>query len=335
MFGSSATLKLESPALVENPSDLELYTNLAVVPIEVRFVSGEGGALSANSFTVTNGVVVGEPTKVDDSFYLLDVSPSTDGLVEVRARSASSNTLRFMFDSAPPGIQIGEVGPEVGNDSSEFVWDVSYTDASTVSLSAGDVNLQTTGTVAGCVLSIDTTGVLTREIKIVGCTGEGTIGFTIDAGTAEDFIGNVASTASTDGTAILTQSYGVTEVFAANHAFAALRADGTIAAWGNAANGGTAPAGVTDLNSGVVTVVSASGVMNSAFAALKADGTVVAWGDAANGGTAPAGVTSIGSRVVKIVSTFTAFAALKADGSVVTWGAAANGGDSTGVVFKD
>lgn len=82
---------------------------------------------------------------------------------------------------------------------------VTYENATTVTLNVPDVTLNATGTAAGN-LSVDTvkgSSTILRSVTISGITGDGTLGFSIAAGTAVDSLSNPAPVAGPSGTFIV------------------------------------------------------------------------------------------------------------------------------------
>jgi alpha-tubulin suppressor-like RCC1 family protein len=352
-------VKIESSVLVQSSTGGgSLYTNLAVVPVEITYQVPLREP-TVDSFAVTNGTIVGGPTKAGPQLYILDINPTTDGLVEVSLRTdviddnskkVTSNILRFTVDRTPPTIAIGSVSPTYGDQTIEFVWSVTYTDADEITLQASDVTLHTTGTVSGCTVSVSLSdlGENSRNVKVTNCTGEGDVDIELAAGTARDLAGNTALSEAGVATATVGSIFQTQEIVGANGAFAALKTNGSVAVWGVPISGGAmggsgagwtgAPASVTAVNSGVLKVY--ANYQGQAFAALKADGSVVVWGGESHGGSmggsgvgwtgAPASVTDPNSDVAEVYTSSSAFAAVKTDGSVVVWGGHSSGGSMGG-----
>ena len=99
----------------------------------------------------------------------------------------------FNVDNTPPVIEISSPS-ETAASSGPVSYVVSYTDADSISLSAGDVTLNKTGTANGTV-SVSGTGLTERTVTISNITGDGTIGISIAADTAADALGNSAPAA--------------------------------------------------------------------------------------------------------------------------------------------
>jgi autotransporter-associated beta strand protein len=111
----------------------------------------------------------------------------------------------FTLDNTPPTITIGAPSKSITNTAGGPVtFTVTYADDNALqstSLTASDITLNTTGGVSGSV-SVSGTGPV-YTVSIGSLTGsDGTLGFTIAAGTATDTAGNTAG-AQTSGTFIV------------------------------------------------------------------------------------------------------------------------------------
>ncbi|WP_374033671.1 hypothetical protein ACES2I_13190 [Bdellovibrio bacteriovorus] len=98
-----------------------------------------------------------------------------------------------------PSISIGTPTPDHGgNGITEFVWPITYTGASTVSLSSADVFLVGTASKTGCSVSIAGSGTVNRQVKVSGCQAtSGTLAIVITAGTAQGSNGTSAPASAT------------------------------------------------------------------------------------------------------------------------------------------
>lgn len=89
--------------------------------------------------------------------------------------------------SAPPSIQIGSPNPLKINSNGSAIFTVTYTGASNITLAATDVTLNQTNVV--CQKAIDGSGLGTRNIVLLNCTGSGTVTVSILANTATNSVG--------------------------------------------------------------------------------------------------------------------------------------------------
>ena len=125
----------------------------------------------------------GTPTHADvgDHAVTLEV---TDAAAENDGQTFTVSVL----DITAPEVIIAE--PQLtGKGIVSFT--VTYVLADAVTLSAGDVSLNLTGTAAGQV-AVDGDGLVERTVTVSSITGDGTLGITLAAGTADDVSGNVA-----------------------------------------------------------------------------------------------------------------------------------------------
>jgi alpha-tubulin suppressor-like RCC1 family protein len=143
-------------------------------------VSGTGLAsrtITVTSCTGTGSLDLGIPAGV-----------ISDAAGNVSAINASLGAVTL--DNTAPTVTIGVPSPTTGNTATSFVWPITYSGASAVTLSAGDVSLATSLT--GCVVSISGAGLTNRNVTVTSCVGEDTLKITINAGTASDTAGNLA-----------------------------------------------------------------------------------------------------------------------------------------------
>jgi hypothetical protein len=123
---------------------------------------------------------------------------AVDGVGNPAPAAGPSTT--FLVDGIDPTINISS--PTVGSTKTGPVsYTVTYADANfnTSTLAAANVVLNSTGTATGTVSIVGTTG-NTRTVTISSISGEGTLGISINAGTASDLAGNTAPVAGPSGT---------------------------------------------------------------------------------------------------------------------------------------
>jgi len=103
-----------------------------------------------------------------------------------------SNTRAIVIDTTDPTVDISAPSASITKNG-PVTFTISYYDlnfdAST--LSVGDINLIPTGSAAVGTITVDGTGNM-RTVTLSNITGNGTVGISIDAGTASDLAGNVA-----------------------------------------------------------------------------------------------------------------------------------------------
>jgi len=106
----------------------------------------------------------------------------------------------LIFDKTPPAIFISSPSQATANAAAAVNYTVTYSDANFnySTLGAGNVTLNTTGTATGTV-AVSGSGT-SYTVTLSNTGGDGTLGFTIGAGTATDIPGNLALASSASGT---------------------------------------------------------------------------------------------------------------------------------------
>ena len=114
---------------------------------------------------------------------------------------AAGPSATFQVDNTAPTVAIGAPSTTV-TATGPVTFTVTYTGASTVSLSGSKVVLNKTGTANGTI-SVSGSGTSTRTVTIGSISGDGTLGISIEAATAEDAAGNDAPAAGPSTTFIV------------------------------------------------------------------------------------------------------------------------------------
>jgi hypothetical protein len=111
---------------------------------------------------------------------------------------ASSPSTTFAVDNTAPTVATGAPSTSNAKSTATVTFAVTYTGASTHALTANDVTLNTSGG-ATCNKAVTNGTTATPTVTLTSCTGDGTVGITIGANTAQDAVGNpnLASSAST------------------------------------------------------------------------------------------------------------------------------------------
>jgi hypothetical protein len=173
-------------------------TTMGVTGAAVTNISGTG-----DTRTVTVG------TGTNDGTIRLDVLNLTPPITDNAGNNVQSAFItgeEYIVDTAPPSLTIS--APNPGTTSTGPVdFTVDYVGATTITLTAGDITLNTTGTATGSI-NVSGTGNLARTVTITGITGDGTIGISIAAGTAEDGAANQAPAAGPSATFTVTPGGG-------------------------------------------------------------------------------------------------------------------------------
>lgn len=188
-------------------------TNASSVQFRVTFSNSVSNVQLSDFHLETSGVIGASITSVTGSGAQRDVTVSTgtgDGTLRldvydfdtildgsgvplggVGQRNADFTTGEvYTIDRTAPTISIG--APSVpATRTGPVTFTVTYTGASAVTLAAGHITLNTTGTATGSV-AVTGTGTSTRTVTISGISGNGAIGISIAGGTATDSAGNAA-----------------------------------------------------------------------------------------------------------------------------------------------
>ena len=146
-------------------------------------VSGSGTATR----TITISAIGGNGTLA----VSVDAGTATDGVGNTDLGAGPS--AECTVDNMPPGIGISPPSSSM-TVTGPVSYTVTYTDANLVTLVAGNVTLQRTGTAWGTV-SVLGSGTSSRTVQINSITGDGTLWISIAAGTASDSAGNTAPAA--------------------------------------------------------------------------------------------------------------------------------------------
>ena len=134
----------------------------------------------------------------DGSFTVAVDTASDVQDVSATPLDSSVTSAAVSIDNTAPGISIG--APSIALTASGPVsYVVTYTGADFVTLAPGDVTLDATGTALGNV-SVSGSGTAQRTVTISNITGDGTLGITIAAATANDIADNLAPGAGPSAT---------------------------------------------------------------------------------------------------------------------------------------
>ena len=172
-YGGASTVNLPL-------SSVHLTTGTATGTVAV---SGSGTATR----TITISAIGGNGTLA----VSVDAGTATDGVGNTDLGAGPS--AECTVDNMPPGIRISPPSSSM-TVTGPVSYTVTYTDANLVTLVAGNVTLQRTGTAWGMV-SVLGSGTSSRTVQINSITGDGTLWISIAAGTASDSAGNTAPAA--------------------------------------------------------------------------------------------------------------------------------------------
>lgn len=141
-------------------------------------VSGTGTATR----TITVSKTTGEGTLA--VYVAGGTASNAAGVADAAGPSAS-----FTVTNSAPRLTISNPSMFLAYPGETVTYTVTYTGATTVSLTAAKITLNKTGTANG-VVTVTGTGASTRTVTISGITGMGTLGISVLAGTATSAIGS-------------------------------------------------------------------------------------------------------------------------------------------------
>jgi autotransporter-associated beta strand protein len=137
-------------------------------------------------------------------------------------------------DTEPPTISIGAAS-ETSTASGPVTYEITYGGADAITLADGDVTLNKTDTADASSVVVSGSGLTTRTVTISGITGNGTLGISIAAGTANDLVGNPAPAAGPSATFDVSgdvSSYGLSNKAVADPLIADMPAETVFTVWG-------------------------------------------------------------------------------------------------------
>ncbi len=122
--------------------------------------------------------------------------------------AAAGPSTTFIVDNAGPTVTISSPSQSaVFRHGGPVTFTATYSGADTITLYAGNILLNATGTANGTI-AVTGAGGTTRTITISNITGDGTLGLSISANTARDATGNNASAAGPSATFTVDSSAG-------------------------------------------------------------------------------------------------------------------------------
>jgi hypothetical protein len=146
-----------------------------------------GGTTSSPQVTVSN--CSGEGTIVLN----VGAGSATDTIGNT---AGSKTSAAATVDNTPPTLSIGAGAPSNGRSATNFVYTVTYTGASSISLNSGMIQFSGAGA-TGCSAGVTGSGAADRTVTVSGCTGTGEMSFSINSDSAVDAAGNFAMASST------------------------------------------------------------------------------------------------------------------------------------------
>ncbi len=200
-------------------------TNTGPVTYTITYSGADGitlapGNVTLNKTGTANGTVAvsgtGNTTRTvtvsgitGDGTLGISIASGTGNDIAGNTTAGTGPSTTFNVDNTRPTLSIGT--PSTSSTSTGPVtYTVTYSGADNVTLAAGDVILNKTGSADGAV-AVSGTGNTTRTVTISAITGVGTLGISIAAGSASDTAGNTTLAGGPSGT--FTVSAGLQQVY--------------------------------------------------------------------------------------------------------------------------
>lgn len=174
-------------------------------------VSGVG----ADDFSLAGTTAAIAVAQISDSLYQVTASggdlAALDGTVGlnlaagVTATDLAGNALpatepatdeTYTVDNTAPAVNIQAPSATLTSNTA-ITYVVQYTNADSISLTADDIALTSTGDAAAGTITVTGSGPMSRTVTLSDFSGDGTLAIDIAAGTAEDEAGNASSAPST------------------------------------------------------------------------------------------------------------------------------------------
>ncbi len=163
---------------------------LAVGNITLNTTGGASGTVAVTGTgTTTRTVTISNVT--GDGTLGISIAAGTASDTAGNTALAAGPSTTFTVDNTAPTLVIGAPSATVAKSGDSVLYTVTYSNADTVTLAAGNITLNTTGGANGTV-AVSGSGTATRTVTISNVTGNGTLGISIAAGTASDTAGNTA-----------------------------------------------------------------------------------------------------------------------------------------------
>lgn len=217
--GPSATVTVDNtaPTLAISAPSQTLVKSTAGVSYTLTYAGASSVSLSSSDVTlVTTGtanclMAVGGSglttrniiisTCTGDGTVAISVNAGTASDLALNTAAAAGPSASFTVDNTAPSIAIS--APSSGSviaTTGTTTYTVTYTGASSATLSSGDISLNVTGG-SSCSVGVTGTGATTRTVTLSNClvTG-GTVGISLASGTASDTLGNFSSSAGPSAT---------------------------------------------------------------------------------------------------------------------------------------
>ncbi len=125
-----------------------------------------------------------------------DVSALANGTItinadhsDIAANAATQAVRTIVHDKTPPTVAIGSPSASIVNGTGTITYTITYTGADTITLADGNVTVIGIAG-ASCSKAVTADTATTKTVTLSSCTGNGTVGISIAAGTSSDTAGN-------------------------------------------------------------------------------------------------------------------------------------------------
>ncbi len=168
------------------------YTGATSVNLTTGDITLNTTGTAAATIGVTNGTT-STPTVTlsavsGDGTLGISVNAGTSSDAASNTDAGAGPSTTFNVDNTAPGVSIGAPSATDAN-SGPVTFGVTYTGATSVNLTTGDVTLNTTGT-ATATLGVTNGTTSTPTVTLSAISGDGTLGITVNAGTSSDAASN-------------------------------------------------------------------------------------------------------------------------------------------------
>ncbi|MBC7693248.1 MAG: hypothetical protein H7222_15900 [Methylotenera sp.] len=179
-----------APVTGVDVTDFALSTT-GIMDARISKVTGSGTTYTVTVFTGTQDGTV--KLNLIDNNSIKSLSGFT--LVGKTSTSGNFSTAQAVIvDRTPPVITISPPTPASVNHTGTAVFQITYEAGSVINLNASNILRPSTGVACQAAVTTDPLDAMKRLVTVSNCTGNGTVGLQLPAGSATDAVGNLAET---------------------------------------------------------------------------------------------------------------------------------------------
>ncbi|MCB0342373.1 MAG: hypothetical protein KDD59_09010, partial [Bdellovibrionales bacterium] len=165
------------------------YSGATGVSLSNSDISFHGSGVTCGTVNVTNGLTSSPTVSLSnctgDGAIGIIVNANTGLDLVGNGNLVSGHSATVSVDNSAPTVVVSSPTPSSGNSATNFDFNITYTDASSINLTPSGVTINPSGVTCNTpVVNNGTTS--TPTVTLSNCTGDGTVGITINAGTADD-----------------------------------------------------------------------------------------------------------------------------------------------------